>query len=279
MNRAIFLDRDGVINPLIYHTDAGVLDSPFTPAHFSIIAGVPETLARLRQLGYLLILISNQPGLAKGHFTKKTFDAIRQKMDDQLAADGVVLDAQYYCLHHPQSTSPRYRVDCNCRKPKPGLLLQAAAEHQVDLAQSWLIGDSLTDVQAGQAAGVRTILIGKMKCEFCRLMDESCARPHHIIDSLSDAVAIVSNSAHPEPIICSAHPEPVEGELVEGSSEPVAISAHPERRSQSESNRSAHPDFAAISAHPEPVEGEPVEGEPVEGCPALVQGLREVYSK
>jgi D-glycero-D-manno-heptose 1,7-bisphosphate phosphatase len=188
LNRAVFLDRDGVINELVYHQEQEVIDSPFTPGQFKLIPGVTEALKALHQAGYLIILVSNQPGVAKGHITVKNFELIRQKMNSELTADGAKLDGEYYCLHHPEAVIEKYRVQCHCRKPLPGLFFRAAREKDIDLKQSWLIGDNLSDVQAGKAAGCRTILIGTMKCELCRLMSEKNIFPDKIAGNIGDAV-------------------------------------------------------------------------------------------
>ena len=188
MNRAVFLDRDGVINELVYHQEQEIIDSPFTPRQFKLIPGVIESLKILRQNGYLTILISNQPGIAKGHMTANNFELIRQKMNSDLNKGGAVLDGEYYCLHHPEAVVEKYRIVCNCHKPLPGLLLRAAREKDIDLKQSWLIGDNLSDIQAGKAAGCRTILIGTMKCELCGLMNEKNIFPDKIFGNITEAV-------------------------------------------------------------------------------------------
>jgi len=188
LNRAVFLDRDGVINELVYHQEQEVIDSPFTPRQFKLIPGVTEALKRLHSAHYLTVLVSNQPGIAKKHITAKNFELIRQKMNSELIKDGAVLDGEYYCLHHPEAAVEKYRVQCDCRKPSPGLLFKAAREKDIDLKESWLIGDNLSDIQAGKAAGCRTLLIGTMKCELCRLLDEKNARPDKINSELLEAV-------------------------------------------------------------------------------------------
>jgi D-glycero-D-manno-heptose 1,7-bisphosphate phosphatase len=207
MNKAVFLDRDGVINELIYHTEAGIIDNPFTVSQFKLLSGVPTAVTRFHQLGFLVVLVSNQPGLAKGHLDEKTFAAIREKMQAELAAGGAYLDAEYYCLHHPEASIARYKEVCACRKPKPGLLRQAAADHDIDLPQSWIIGDSLTDIQAGRATGVRTMLVGKMKCDLCKMMDETDARPDFIVAGLPDAVGILRQSPAPDGMSILCYPQ------------------------------------------------------------------------
>ena len=188
MNRAVFLDRDGVINELVYHQEQEVIDSPFTPGQFKLIPGVTEALKALHSAGYLTILVSNQPGIAKGHMTIKNLELIKQKMSSELNREGAVLDGEYYCLNHHDAVVEKYRVLCDCHKPLPGLLFKAAREKGIDLQQSWLIGDNLSDIQAGKAAGCRTILIGTMKCELCRLMSEKNVFPDKIFGNLAEAV-------------------------------------------------------------------------------------------
>lgn len=186
--KAIFLDRDGVINELIYYREQGVIDSPFTVEQFRLLPGVSEAIKKFREMDYKVILVSNQPGIAKGHMSQQTFAAIAKKMKAELAKDGAFLDAEYYCLHHPEAKVERLRANCECRKPKSGLLIQAAKDIDIDLSESWMVGDGLTDVKAGKEAGCRTILLGRMKCELCQLMDEEKVRTDAICSDLSEAV-------------------------------------------------------------------------------------------
>jgi D-glycero-D-manno-heptose 1,7-bisphosphate phosphatase len=193
MDRGVFLDRDGVINELIYYAEHGVVDSPFTAEQFRLLPGVCEAVNKFHELGLKVIIVSNQPGMAKGYLSQETFDMIREKMGDELAKEGASLDGEYYCFHHPEAKVERLKANCGCRKPKPGLLLQAAKELSVDLPQSWMIGDGLTDVKAGKGAGCQTILLGKMKCELCHLMDEQDARPDFIAANLLEAANLVKS--------------------------------------------------------------------------------------
>lgn len=196
--KAVFLDRDGVINELVYHQEMGIIDSPFTADQFRPLPGVGEAIRKLRQV-YKVVLVSNQPGIAKGHLSASTFARIRRKMTDDLAREGASLDAEYYCFHHPEARLEWFRADCRCRKPRPGLLLRAARDLEIDLSQSWMIGDGLTDVRAGQAAGTRTVLLGRLKCELCHLMAEENARPDAIVPSLGEAVELILKSARQPP--------------------------------------------------------------------------------
>jgi len=191
--KAVFLDRDGVINPLVYHREQGIIDSPFTVEQYSLLPGAGEAVKTLREMGYRLVLVSNQPGIAKGHLTRQIFGKIRKKMEKELASHGALLDAQYYCFHHPEALRKDMKVVCDCRKPSPGMLLKAAEEMRLDLSHSWMIGDGLTDIQAGKSAGTRTILIGKMKCELCHYFSEINARPEAVCVDLLEAVKIIES--------------------------------------------------------------------------------------
>ena len=185
--KAVFLDRDGVVNELVYFPDQGIIDSPFIAGQFHLCPGVPEAIKKFQRAGYKVIIVSNQPGIAKGHMTLQDFRQISNMMKTQLWQEDVFLDGEYYCLHHPEAKIERYRADCACRKPKPGLILNAARDMDIDVAESWYIGDNLTDMQAGHNAGCRTLLIGKMKCELCNLMYNEGVKPEAIKLNLLEA--------------------------------------------------------------------------------------------
>ena len=152
---AIFLDRDGTINKyngFVKNTD-----------EFELIPGVASAIKRLNDEGYLVIVVTNQPVIARGETTIEGLNEIHNKMETLLGNEGAYLDAIYYCPHHPhkgyEGEVPELKIECNCRKPKPGLLLQAAKDFNIDLNESYMIGDSENDVLAGQNAGCNTILI------------------------------------------------------------------------------------------------------------------------
>jgi len=149
--RAIFLDKDGTL----------VEDVPYNvnPALIELTWKAGQGLQLLKQLGYALIVVTNQSGVAKGLFTETALDPVQHRLAERLAQYGVTLDGFYYCPHSPDGVISRYAIPCTCRKPMPGMLLRAAAEHGIDLAQSWMIGDILNDVEAGRRAGCRTVLI------------------------------------------------------------------------------------------------------------------------
>lgn len=144
--RAIFLDRDGVIN--IDNGYVSVVDD------FEFIDGVIEALQALKEKGFLLVVITNQSGIARGYFSEEQFHTLTEWMDWSLADRGVDLDGIYYCPHHSIHGLGEYKVDCDCRKPKAGMLNEAVKELKIDLSQSILVGDKVSDIQAGLAAGI-----------------------------------------------------------------------------------------------------------------------------
>jgi D,D-heptose 1,7-bisphosphate phosphatase len=189
--RALFLDRDGIINAMVYQPDFGLVDSPARPEEFTLLPGVATAVRRIRALGFLAIVISNQPGIAKGKFTPALLDAMTAKMHAGLAAGGAHLDAVYYCLHHPQAALPEYRARCDCRKPRPGLLRQAARAWEIDLARSFFVGDGVTDVVAGRAAGCTTVLVNSRKCYLCDELARQNAAPDYLVKDLATAVDLL----------------------------------------------------------------------------------------
>src|SRR5689334_7999700 len=120
LRRAAFLDRDGVINRMFLHTEFGTIDSPANPEQFELLPGAGAAIAELNRLGLLVIVVSNQPGIAKGKFTAALLAAIEHKMIVAIKEAGGHLDAVYYCLHHPDAVLDEYRASCDCRKPQPG---------------------------------------------------------------------------------------------------------------------------------------------------------------
>ena len=191
MRDAVFLDRDGVINSYVYNPDFGTVDSPSTPEQFELLPGVAEAVADLNQLGLLVVVISNQPGIAKRKFTQILLDQITLKMRNEIAKGGGGLDAIYYCLHHPEAVVDAYRMRCECRKPRPGLLLQAAQDLGIRLEAAYMIGDGITDIEAGSAAGAKTIYIGQSKEYILDAFERRRVQPHSIVPNLTAAVAII----------------------------------------------------------------------------------------
>jgi D-glycero-D-manno-heptose 1,7-bisphosphate phosphatase len=149
--RAVFLDRDGVIN-----VDRHYLHRV---EQFEFIAGVPHALHRLQQAGWKLVVVTNQSGIARGHFTEDDYQRLTRHMTERLAEAGVQLDAVLHCPHLPDAPVAAYRIACACRKPAPGLLVRAARQLGLDLACSVMVGDKGSDLRAGRSAGVSRCLL------------------------------------------------------------------------------------------------------------------------
>jgi D,D-heptose 1,7-bisphosphate phosphatase len=151
MNKAVFIDKDGtLIHDVPYNVD---------PSRVRLQDGAARSLRQLKDEGFLLILVSNQSGVAHGYFEEKDLDRIREKLQEQLATENAALDGFYFCPHHPDGTVQPYAIHCECRKPKAGLLINAAKDFDIDLSNSWMIGDILNDVEAGNTAGCTSILV------------------------------------------------------------------------------------------------------------------------
>ncbi len=158
--KAVFLDRDGTVNRYVgflRHID-----------DFALLPGAAEAIRRINEAGYLAIVVTNQPVIARGEVTERELETIHNKMETLLGAEGAYLDAIYYCPHHPDrgfpGEIPELKIPCGCRKPKPGLLLRAAEDWNIDLGRSWMVGDGENDVLAGRAAGCKTALLGRGDC-------------------------------------------------------------------------------------------------------------------
>ena len=151
MKRAVFLDRDGTINE--------EKDYLSRIEDFTFISGAPEAIGRLKEASYKVIVVTNQSGVARGYFSGEDVDRLHEHIQRELAKIGTAVDAFYLCPHHPEKGQGEFKVDCDCRKGKPGMLLQAAAEHGIDLTASWMVGDKRADLEAGRAAGCRSLLV------------------------------------------------------------------------------------------------------------------------
>lgn len=154
--KAIFLDRDGTINEYVgFLTDI---------KEFRLLDGVAEAIRKINASGYLAIVVTNQPIIARGEVSFTELQEIHNKMETLLGAEGAYIDAIYFCPHHPDKGFERerveYKISCDCRKPKPGMLLKAAEDFNIDLSRSWMVGDGKNDVEAGKNAGCKTVLIG-----------------------------------------------------------------------------------------------------------------------
>jgi D-glycero-D-manno-heptose 1,7-bisphosphate phosphatase len=179
-NAAVFVDRDGT---LIH--DPGYLNHP---DQVQMIDGAAEALKEFQLLGYKTVVASNQSGVARGVVTPEMLEKIHDRLRELLAVKGASLDAIYYCPYHPDGVVPEYRKESDWRKPKPGMLLAAAGEMDIDLTQSWMIGNSDRDVEAGRSAGCRTILIGPISSEST---PPEKSRPDHVAVNMREAVNII----------------------------------------------------------------------------------------
>jgi len=149
--KAIFLDKDGTLIP----------DVPYNvnPDLISLQPGVIEGLKLLKDRGYVFAVISNQAGVARGYFTYEELQNVEDKLNLLLNKEGIQIEKYYFCPHHPLGKVPEYSIACNCRKPGPGMILQAEKDMHIDTAQSWMIGDILNDVEAGNRARCKTVLL------------------------------------------------------------------------------------------------------------------------
>jgi len=181
MKKAVFIDKDGtLIRDVPYNCD---------PARIVFNPGVPEALRKLKADGYQLIVVSNQSGIAMGYFKIADLEKVANKIQNDLMAKGVEIDAFYFCPHHPDGKIIRYSKPCQCRKPEPGMLLHAAERFGIDLSRSWMIGDILHDVEAGNRAGCQTILLD-VGNETEWVMNEY-RHPTARVSSMSEAVSAI----------------------------------------------------------------------------------------
>jgi histidinol-phosphate phosphatase family protein len=185
--KAVLLDRDGVINALVHHQESGVIDAPFTRSQFKLLPRVPEAVRLLNDLGLAVAIVSNQPGIAKGHLKAEMLKAFERAMLKQIRAAGGRIDHIYYCLHHPEAKVRKLRQHCDCRKPEIGMLKNAAADLQVALDECYMVGDGITDLMAGSRAGCRTVFVGRWKCEICQFTEAPHLTPAFVAKDLWEA--------------------------------------------------------------------------------------------
>lgn len=149
--RAVFMDRDGTISEEIGYVNH--------PSRYRVFPYSAEALRLLKDAGWLAILVTNQAGVARGYFTEEVLGSVHEILKSELEKQGARLDAIYYCAHHPSVGEAPYRLDCDCRKPKPGLITRAAADFEIDLTGSWMIGDRYSDIELARNARVRAAFV------------------------------------------------------------------------------------------------------------------------
>ncbi len=180
--RAVFMDRDGTISEEVGYVNH--------PSRYRVFPYSAEAVRRLNEAGWLAILVTNQAGVARGYFTEEVITAVHIVLSQELEKQGARLDAIYYCAHHPTVGHEPYRFDCNCRKPKPGLIERAVEEFDIDPAQSWMIGDRYSDIELARNAHVRSAFVlsgyGRGEWEYQRAAWKH--QPDMVAEDLLEAV-------------------------------------------------------------------------------------------
>jgi D-glycero-D-manno-heptose 1,7-bisphosphate phosphatase len=187
--RAVFIDRDGTISE-----EVGYINHV---SRFRLFPYAPAAIKRLNENGWLAIVITNQAGVARGYFSEDTIQAVHDAMTNELKSNGAQLDAVYYCAHHPSVGEPPYRFDCDCRKPKPGLILRAAKNFDIDLKKSWMVGDRYSDVELARNAGVKSmfVLSGYGRGEWEHQRASWAEQPDLVAEDLLEAVRLIVSSS------------------------------------------------------------------------------------
>jgi histidinol-phosphate phosphatase family protein len=183
----ILLDRDGVLNRLVIDAEHGTIDSPLHPEQVELIPGVPEALARLTDAGYDLAIVTNQPAWAKNKTTRHNLEAVHEAVVRGVSRAGGRIVSSHLCMHRSED-------GCECRKPKTGLLRQALALSSAhDASTTWMVGDGVTDVQAGAALNLNTAFLGPRKCDACKIFDERGLMPTYWGPDLSSFTEYLLN--------------------------------------------------------------------------------------
>jgi len=209
-NRAVFFDRDGTLI-----RDPGYLSHP---DQVELLDGAAEAVKELQLLGYKTVVVSNQSGIARGILTEEMLEQIHARLRELLSRKGAALDGIYYCPYHPDGAVPKYRKESDWCKPKPGMLLAAAGELNIDLTRSWMIGDNYRDTEAGRSAGCKTILIGPAHAT---AGETDANKPDHVAVNLKEAINIVKKHHRSEAGSQVASVAPAaQGETVASTSEP-----------------------------------------------------------
>jgi D,D-heptose 1,7-bisphosphate phosphatase len=258
-NKAIFLDRDGTLIE-----DPGYLNHP---EQVKLLEGVAEALIELRNMGYMLIVTTNQSAVARGIVSEKVLGEIHNRLRQLLTERGAYLDQIYYCPYHPDGVIPKYRKESEWRKPNPGMLLAASEEMDIDLSQSWKIGDSSSDIEAGLRAGCKTILVTRLSRYTTTYGKPDEAKPDYKSVNMKEAVNIIKKY-HRSSNEVKAHPEPAQKSKTKPAVEPEpepAAEPEPETAAKPKSRSAAGPKSKPV---PKPKAKPVVESEP-EPAPEL----------
>jgi histidinol-phosphate phosphatase family protein len=194
--RAVFLGRDGLINRHVYNQH-GAAEPPSRPGDFEVMPGAAEAIAALNRLCIPAIVVSNQPGIAHGTLCDSDLDTMNEAMRVRLAWNNARLDAVLYCRHHPAALLPQHRSECVCRLPRPGLLIRAAHERNLNLSASFFIASDAPEVLAGRAVGATTILVSPHRSSPPEQFLPCGAVPHALVRDLHDAVSFVRDALGP----------------------------------------------------------------------------------
>jgi D-glycero-D-manno-heptose 1,7-bisphosphate phosphatase len=186
--RAVFIDRDGTISEEVGYVNH--------VSRYRVFPFAAEAVRLLNESGWLAVLVTNQAGVARGYFVEDLIQEVHGLLASELARGGARLDAVYYCPHHPTVGEPPYRFDCDCRKPRPGLIRRAAEELGVDLARSWMVGDRYSDTQLARNAGVRSafVLTGYGRGELEHQSQAWAHRPDLVAENLLEAAKVIVKS-------------------------------------------------------------------------------------
>ena len=187
MTKAVFLDRDGVINYPVLNLQTNEHEAPSNANDLKLFPGVIETLQELQKLDYKLFLVSNQPDYAKGKTKLENLHAVHNKLHSILTENNILFSEYFYCHHHPNGVVPEYSFICKCRKPGNLFLMEARTKYNLDFSKSWMIGDSDVDIFCGQSAMIKTILV-KIKESSHRT---GKSMPDFIVKSLQEALEII----------------------------------------------------------------------------------------
>ena len=179
---AVFIDRDGTISEEVGYVNH--------PSRFRVFEYSSEAIKKLNDAGWLAILVTNQAGVARGYFSEDVITEVHNRLNAELAGQNARLDAIYYCAHHPSVGEPPYRLDCDCRKPKAGLIKRASADFEIDLSNSWMVGDRYSDIELAANAGVRSAFVlsgyGRGEWEYQRISWK--LKPDLVAEDLLEAV-------------------------------------------------------------------------------------------
>ena len=180
---AVFLDRDGTINEQMGYVNH--------LSRFQLLPGVARAIRSLNEAGLPVVVVTNQSGLARGYFPESLLEAVHAELHRLLAREGAHLDGLYICPHHPEAREERFRLDCDCRKPRTGLLERAAAELGLDLGRSYMVGDRWSDLRCGAAVGATTVLVltGYGRGDAMYVGPGQTVQPDHVAEDLERAAA------------------------------------------------------------------------------------------